>query len=102
MKAEQETDSTVPESFVASPVFLTASLTGFALLALDVFGPSAHLLSSVDNGERLAVSLVSRCLRDISVTKGLSNVCSPVSLMTLMSAQAPTRGRCQTFRFRIL
>ena len=50
MRDDQKLDTTVPESFVASPAFLTASLTGFALLALDVFGPSAHLLSSVDNG----------------------------------------------------
>ena len=50
MTADQKLDSTLPESFVASPAFLAASLTGFALIAFDVFGPSAHLLSSVDNG----------------------------------------------------
>ena len=44
-------DSTLPESFVASPAILAASLMGFALVAFDVFGPSAHLLSSIDNGE---------------------------------------------------
>ena len=50
--AKQRTDSTVPESFVASPVFLAVSLSGFALIALDVFGPSAHLLAYADNGAK--------------------------------------------------
>ena len=59
--AKQQTDSTVPESFVGSPMFLAASLTGFALIALDVFGPSAHVLAYVDNGERLSRPLSSVC-----------------------------------------
>ena len=58
MTANQKLDSTLPESFVASPVFLAASLTGFALIALDVFGPSAHILSPVDNGERLSPTAI--------------------------------------------
>ena len=58
-------DTTLPESFVASPAFLAASLTGFALIAFDVFGPSAHLLSSVDNGERLVA------VDNMSVTRSM-------------------------------
>ncbi len=52
ISADHKLDSTLPESFVAHPAFLAASLTGFALIALDVFGPS-HLLAIIDNGERL-------------------------------------------------
>ena len=52
MTADYKLDSTLPESFVASSAFLAASLTGFALIALDIFGPSAHLLDIIDNGER--------------------------------------------------
>jgi len=77
MTADFELDSTLAESFVANPAFLAASLTGFALIALDVFGPSAHLLAIIDNGERLHSERGSQL---ISLSIAVASECRTVSL----------------------